>query len=338
MNNISLFEVARMLLSRNNYALLIHRHPDADAVGSAVALRLILEALGKNAEILCPDEAPAYLSFLLNPGERLAAKGCSAPREEKKQATVSEGRERKTYIAVDVAESTLLGCVWEEIGGKVLLKLDHHRTGKDFAQYNYTDPEACAAGEIVYELGKLLGVCSKEISSALYAAIASDTGCFRYSNTTARTLEIAADLYKDGIDAPKLNSALFESKALQTVRATAIGIQNARFFLEGGAVLSCFTSEMREKGGFCDENFSELSSALREISGVEVSATLVQNPDDPKKFRLSTRSKSFFDCCALCGCFDGGGHLRASGATVYAESPEEASRKVEEKIRELWKN
>lgn len=334
MNNISLFEAARLLLSRDNYRILIHRHPDGDAAGSAEALRLILKALDKKAEILCPDELPEYLSFLCEEETFFSA---TQPMPENRGKNAQE-QHTAVYISVDVAEPKLLEGLYEKANGKILLKLDHHRTGEDFALYNYTDPDASAAGEIVYELSKLLDVSSKEISAALYAAIASDTGCFRYSNTTARTLEIAAELYKSGIDTAALNTALFESKDLKTVKATAMGIEHTRFFMNNRAALLCFTAEMRTKGEFSSEHLSELSSALREIRGVELTAVLLQNPTDPKSFRLSTRSKSFFDCSALCAFFEGGGHLRASGGTVHADSPDEALKKVKEKMKELWKN
>ena len=200
MNNISLFEAARLLLHYDNYGILIHRRPDGDAIGSAEGLRLILSALGKKAAILSTDELPSYLRFVPGAGTEKMPEG------------------QKTFVAVDVAESSLLGAFKPLLEGKILLKLDHHRTGEDFARFNYTDETAAAAGEIIYELAGMTETLNKDIAAALYVAIASDTGCFRYSNTTCRTLEIAAELYKAGIDAAFLNSRLFESKELKPCR------------------------------------------------------------------------------------------------------------------------
>ena len=318
MNNISLFEAARLLLHYDNYGILIHRRPDGDAIGSAEGLRLILSALGKKAAILSTDELPSYLRFVPGAGTEKMPEG------------------QKTFVAVDVAESSLLGTFKPLLEGKILLKLDHHCTGEDFARFNYTDETAAAAGEIIYELAGMTETLNKDIAAALYVAIASDTGWFRYSNTTCRTLEIAAELYKAGIDAAFLNSRLFESKELKTVQATAVGVEHTLFLHEGQAAFLCFTAEMQEQGGFSEENLAELSSALREIESVELTAVLKQSRENPEKFKLSTRSKSFFDCSVLCGCFEGGGHLRASGGTVYALSPEEALGKVVAKTEELW--
>lgn len=320
MNNITLFEAARLLLERNDFVLLMHGHPDGDTAGSAEALRLILEKLGKRVRVCCPDPLPRYLSFV--PGAPL----------------LSELPEKGTYIAIDIAELKLLGSFENGLRDKILLKIDHHRTGEDFAKYNYADPTAAAVGEIVYELSEMLEISSKEVGEALYTAIAGDTGCFRYSNTTSKTLLVASKLYDLGIDKEKLNSALFESKDPKTVKATALGIEKTEFLFDGKAAVVCFTAEMKEKGGFSEEHLSELSSALREIEGVELTAVLKQSGEDLSKFRLSTRSKHSFDCSALCTAFDGGGHLRAAGGTVTAQSPEEAVKRLKAGISKLWKN
>ena len=321
MNNVTLFEAARLLLTNDDYLILIHEHADGDAVGSAEALRLGLTALGKRAKVYAPDGAiPGYLSELP-----------VAPF-----ADTFEGA--RALITVDVAEERLLGAAGTSLAGKILLKLDHHRTGSDFARYNYTDPTAAAAGEIIYDLLDMTEAAGREALEMIYVAVASDTGGFRYSNTTAKTLAIAARLYEAGIDAEKLNRILFENKDLKTVRATALGVEKTEFFLDGRAALCCFTNEMRAVGGYADEHLAELSSALREIGTVEVAAVLKQEEGEQGKYRLSTRSKRFFDCAALCAAFEGGGHLRAAGGTVYAGSPEEASRAVRDEILKLWKN
>lgn len=321
MSDISLFEAARLLLTYDDYLILIHEHSDGDAVGSGEALRLVLQGLGKKAKLYSPDEnLRQELDELLH-----------APRA----TSIEPGQ---TLISVDVAESALLGKEGESLRDRVLLKLDHHRTGKDFARHNYTDPGAAAAGEIVFDLAELLGVRSAEIDEALYAAIASDTGCFCYSNTTARTHEIAAKLLLSGVDAAKLNTALFESKELQTVRATAYGVEHTEFLLDGQAALVCLSNAARAENAFLDEHFGELAGTLRAIRGVEFVAVIRQDGKNPEKYRLSTRSKSFFDCAAFCAHFEGGGHLRAAGGGFCAQSPEEALQRVKEVLLQSWKN
>ena len=320
MSDLSLFEAARMLLDHNGYLILIHEHSDGDAVGSAEALRSALTRLGKRASVFSPDLCvPDNLAPFLR-----------AP-------LIRDPEGRYTCISVDVAENALFGEYADFFRGRVLLKLDHHRVGEDFARHNYTDPDAAAAGEIVWELTDLLGVMDKEIAESLYVAIASDTGCFRYSNTTAKTLRVAANLYEAGIDAALLNVRLFESRELNAVSALAVGIEHTRFFLNGAVALCTVTNELRREHGFTDENFSELSSTLRSIDGVELAVVLRQEQNEARKFRLSTRSKSFFDCADFCLRFEGGGHLRAAGGGVWADSAKEAEEQVLRVIEELWK-
>lgn len=319
MNNVTLFEAARLLLTYDNYYVVIHAHPDGDALGSGTALCLILQELGKKAYLLCADPLPTTL-------KPLAILPFFDP------AALPENAR---FITVDVADRHLCGKLWEQMDGKVLLKLDHHRVSVDFAQYNYTDPNASAAGEVIYQLLELLEVSSSNIFEMLYLAIASDTGGFRYSNTTCQTMEIIAQLYKNGIDAKKINRQIFECKPMSTVRATAVGISNARFSKNGQIAISCFTKEMMDNADFDKENLSELPSALREIDGVEL-VVLLKPADEDGKFNISARSKQFFDCAAFCEHFEGGGHLRAGGGVVYASSPEDAIAKTEKEIDRLW--
>ena len=319
MNNITLFEAARLLLNYDDYYVVIHAHPDGDAMGSGTALCLGLKSLGKKVHLLCADPLPATLRPLavlpfLDPA--------ALPEDAR-------------FITVDVADRHLCGKLWEKMDGKVLLKLDHHRVSIDFAQYNYTDPDASAAGEVIYHLLELLEISSLEISEALYLAIASDTGGFRYSNTTCRTMEIIAQLYKNRIDAEKINRQIFECKPMSTVRATAQGINSARFSQNGQVAIVCFTKEMMATNGFRREDLAELPSALREIDGVEL-VVLLKPGDEERKFDISARSKQFFDCAAFCEYFGGGGHLRAGGGAVYADNPEIAIVTIEKEIDNLW--
>ena len=140
------------------------------------------------------------------------------------------------------------------------------------------------------------------------------------------------------IDSAKLNMRLFESKDPKTVRATALGVGHARFLLSGRVALCTVTEALCQKYGLTDENFGELPSALREIRGVELSVLLRQDPENLRKYRLSTRSKEWFDCAEFCRRFEGGGHLRSAGGGVYADSPAEAEAQIKREIRKLWKN
>jgi phosphoesterase RecJ-like protein len=310
-----------LLSKREDYIILIHRNPDGDAVGSAEALRILLEFLGKRAQVLSFDTPPSYLSFL--PAKPFLSKDDPLPAHP-------------TFLSVDVAEEKLLGFSEEAFPEGIYVKIDHHKTGSDFAKHCFVDEQASAAGEVVYLLGKEAGLESPAFLTACYAAIACDTGCFRYSNATAKTFAIAAELLAGGVDTKALNAALFENKNKQMVKANALGILSARFYLENRVALLFFTNEMCKAHGLESEHLAELSSVLREIEGVELSLVLKEKKDAPGTYRISARSKHFFDCTALLSAFNGGGHARAAGGEITASDTEEATKRLLEKIAEQF--
>ena len=309
---ITLQRAAELLLSGDDFAILIHRHPDGDAVFSALALYRILEEKGKRARICCADEVPSYLAPL-----------CPLPL-----CTDGVFGENETLVSVDVAEPALLGALSEPALAKgVLLKIDHHRTGKDFSACSLVDAEASAAGEIVYRLAKHLSVTDPDTLLACYGAIASDTGCFRYANSTAGAFAAAAEMRAMGISFEEYNAVLFESKDYMTLSATAYGVANTAFYFGGRAALFAITREEMKEKGFTDEHLSEIGGTLREICGVDMAMVLREIPSGGR-FRLSTRSTKGGDCIALCEPFGGGGHLRAAGATIDCPTKEEAVQAV----------
>lgn len=321
---LSLDEVAaciRGMDPEGKTVILCHAHPDGDAIGSAEGLRLVLKAMHMEAVCVCADPVPAYLQSIAE-----IPFLCCPDRDEMP--------EYDNLFCVDTAQAYLLGGLGDW-APDVDLRLDHHMTGDNFAAFNFVDSTASATGEIIFRLAKLLGVMNRQIAAALYAAIASDTGCFRYSNTTAETLRIAAALLETGIDASEINTALFESKELSLVKATAMGINRMKLVHGGKVALLLFTEKMKQEGGFTDDDLTDIVAAMREIAGVELAVLIRQSSKRSGEFRISTRSKSAFDCTTLCGIFGGGGHLRAAGATVFAPTPAEALRLVSEAIDKL---
>jgi len=304
-----LFDLAGCLRDGGDrYAILIHRHPDGDAVCSAVALYRILKSMGKRCRICCADAIPRYLTRL-----------CPYAVE-----TDPAFPENELLVSVDVAEPALFGALADRVMEKgVYAKIDHHRTGADFALFNFVDPTASAAGEIVLMLAYNLQITDSDTLLACYGAIASDTGGFRYANTTASAFAAAGDMKARGLNFEEVNSILFESKDRRTLQATAYGVARTEFLFDGKAAVCAVSRAEMEAEGFSDEHLSELGSTLREIEGVCIAAVLREEKTGGS-YRLSTRSDKNADCIALCAAFGGGGHLRAAGATVIADSKESA--------------
>ncbi len=315
-NNITLGGIAELILKNTDFILLCHQRPDGDTVGSALALKYAITALGKTARIACADPLPPNLGFL--------------SLGEEPQDTEGDG----LVIAVDVASRSMLGSLADRYGSDVELKIDHHESGEDYARYNYTEPHSAACGEIICELVKLLCVDLSLCATPLYAAISSDTGCFKYGNTTPRTLRLAAELIEHGAAHADINHCLFDSKTPAEVRAINAAYSSMKFFREGQICAVTITNEDKRRLDISDRELGVLNSLTREISGVRVGITLKQTGDEGKegsRFKLSVRSERGYPANKLCELFSGGGHECAAGGDVIAASAEAALAAVLEK-------
>ncbi len=300
--------------------ILLHTHPDADTIGSGLALSLLLRALGSDAYCLCADEIPAHLAFLA------AGQQTSLLRE-----SLPKDFEDARVISVDVASPAQLGGLREAFEGRVSLMIDHHGAGTPFADY-LVDPTAAAAGELVFDLMALAGVeMPPRAAYLLYAAISGDTGCFRFSNVTRNTHLRAAALVESGVDTAEINHLLFESKSRAQLLAEHLGFERLQFAAEGRIAIIDFPYELKREHHLLDEHLGTLVDVARGIEGVEI-AVAIRQPTAENCFRLSMRASVDFDVAEVCGSFGGGGHKRAAGATLFAASMSEACEMVKKRL------
>ena len=309
---ISFEEILSHIEEPTDTLVLFHRAPDADAVGSAFALKSVLEALGSRAFCVCAGEVPQRLRFLMN-GEQTSVLPEAIP------ADFAVGR----IVSVDSASASQLDRLYELYEGRIDLMIDHHASGDLYADYCYVRGGAAATGEIIFDLVKLLaGAGRMEITESLcidlYAAISGDTGCFRFSNATSKTHMRAAELLASGIDSARINHLLYDSKSMEQLRAEAAGISNLQLFADGRLAIITFPYALKAALGLSDEHLETLVDVARSVSGVEV-AICIRQPAAEGKFRVSARSSSEYDVSELCRQFDGGGHAKAAGCTVFAE-------------------
>ena len=296
-NNITLESAREMLFGSPRTLIYAHGHPDADTLGSTLALKLALKKAGREAYVTCLDPIPARLAFLAD-------------------EPMPEGFDPTLICAVDVASYRMLGIKDDSLRDKIDLKIDHHRTGEDYAKFNYTDADSAACGEIIFDL--LGDLIDSDVAAPIYAAVASDTGCFRFSNTTARTHIIAARLFEYGVDAANINHRLFESRSKGEISSLKLALDSLEYHCGGRLAIVCFTNDDKEKYGFDDDNISAHNSLTREIEGVELGITVRQKATDPETWKISMRSGERIDVSALCGIFGGGGHIRAAGCEIKA--------------------
>ncbi|MBR2459608.1 MAG: DHH family phosphoesterase [Clostridia bacterium] len=323
MNNIRLDAAASLIAEKRSILILTHIHPDGDTLGSAFGLKWALEGFCR-AEIICADTIPDRLKFITD--------GQTDLREERLGDFSPE-----MIMSVDVAELHLMGTYGGNYSGAIDLKLDHHRDGAEYARYNYVDSSAAAAGEIIYRLIReleALGAAklTPKCATALFAAVSSDTGSFRFTNTNAESMRIAASLMEAGADTEDVNRRLYESKSANEIVAQKLTLNGMNVCRGGSVVVFSITNKMKKENGLADDDFGGVIDIIRAIDGVDLAVTIRQMDDDPEKFRISMRSSGDIYANRLCAMFEGGGHARAAGGTVYAESPESAEYTVISKI------
>ena len=283
--------------------VLCHVRPDADALGSAMALSLWLQQKGSPARVVCANEIPERLRFL--------AEGV---QESVLLSSVPQGFENARVVTVDTASPAQLGDLWEVFKDRITMMIDHHGRGTRYADGFVVD---CAAtGEIIYDLIADSGMdMTGKCSELLYAAISSDTGGFRYSNTTPGTHLRAAVLLESGIDAAHINHMLLEVKSQKLLAAEAEGFKHLHLYDGGRIAILIFAYESKRDLELADEHLETLVDVARRVAGVEIAAAIRQPSADPV-FRLSMRASVDFDVSAVCATFGGGGHRRAAGATI----------------------
>ena len=308
-------ECALWLREQNDFCILTHRRPDGDTVGSAAALCLALRSLGKTAYVLLNPEVTDRFAFLL---EGLTG---DAPAEG------------DTVISVDVASPGMLPKAFEHLKDSVRLRIDHHGSATTFSPLELVDPSSAACAEIIYDLMAELGVTvDKAMAEAVYVGTSTDTGCFRFANTTAHTFETAAACARAGADIYGLNQELFETNTLSKLRMQSWIVGNMKIFGDGRLAIVAIPRAVEELLGVTEDDMDNISSFPRTVSGVCMAATLRQTREGDTK--LSLRAIPGYDAAKVCEHFGGGGHKGAAGASTHL-SLEETAAKLEELMLRL---
>ncbi len=312
-NNISIEGIRELLEGWDDILIITHSNPDADTLGSAFGIRYAYPE--KNIRVVCSDIIPDRLGFICE-GET------GIPTEEYKH-----------IMTVDCAELHLTGEAGKKYGDRIELKIDHHRTSEGYAKYNYAEETTGSAGEIVYKIVK--DRLNKRAADALYAAISSDTGCFRYTNVSAGTHRVAAELIEAGADHSRINAYLYENKPRAEIAAMRVALNSLEYFYEGRVALVTFTNKTKADNGIDDDSLGAISSLTREIEGVDLGIVLKEKTGHDGNYKISMRSTEAVDCSAICEMLGGGGHMRASGAGVVADSVEEAKKILMTAVSEM---
>lgn len=323
---LGISEVCDRLERYERYLLLMHSSPDGDTLGSCTALSSILSLMGKSSYIVYPDKQfPEYLRPFL-----------SVPVYSPKEA---EGIEFDAAICVDVASPAQLRDNYETYKDKIFMSVDHHGNGTPMSDCLLT-PDAAATGEIIYDIAcelirrNRISALPTDAAEAIYLAISSDTGCFKYSNVTPKTHRIAASLIEAGVRHSYINTLCFDSKSKKQIEAEKIVYNNLHVLLDGKLTVAALDS--KTKAGIQNEYFENAVNIARSVRGAVVSCSIKEKDEFPGEFRVSLRSSdTSVDVSKVCAEFGGGGHICAAGCSVTAENIDEAVCMIRDKVSEV---
>jgi len=298
-------EIVSVLKKSNKILILPHVSVDGDGLGSSLALALALKKMSKEVNVYLEEEIPYVYNFL--PGAHMA------------EVYSGQKTEADAVVVLDTGDLGRLGRRAELLdNSRVTINIDHHNTNSGFALYNFVQAASSSVGEIVYQLIRMAGLdIDADISTCLYVAIATDTGGFRYANTTSLTHQITADLINNGVNVADVSQRVFDSVSLEKVRLMGSAISSLEILEAGKVALITVTEDMIKAAGAKEEDCDGLVNIGRNIRGVEVAALLRQT--DAGEVRVNLRSNAYVDVSAIASLYSGGGHKKAAGCTIKGD-------------------
>jgi bifunctional oligoribonuclease and PAP phosphatase NrnA len=297
-------EFFEFIKTKQKFLVSCHIHPDGDAIGSTLAMGNALSQMGKQVTMVCREGVPNVYHFL--EGSSLI------------QTDVDPGYAPEVLICVDCAEKervALPATVWKNPKLQIV-NIDHHITNTGFGLLNIIQPNAAATGEVIFRLLTAGSITlNRNIAIALYTAIATDTGFFRYTNTSWYTMEVAAQLVKDyQVDLSKVAEQVHEQKSYNSIRLLGEVLNTIQVGIGGKVAWAILNQPMLDKYPVENEETESYVNYARSIEGVEVGILFKEL--HPGEIKLSWRSTTAVDVSKLAANFGGGGHARAAGCNI----------------------
>ena len=305
---VTLEQACEFLKNSDDFLILMHGNPDGDTLGCGMALCGALQSLGKRAAVRCPDHIPARFDSM-------------------REAFAEQEFDPQTIVAVDVADARLLGEL-RELGERADLCIDHHESNTGYAKRLLLRENYAAACELILDVLDELGVSiTRPIANALYTGIATDTGCFKFSNTTPSSHIKAARLMAYGAQTAQINYAMFDLKTPGRMRLEQEVLSKIRYYAGGHiAVISTSLALLNDICDIDSDDVGALAALPRQIQGVDIGISIKEKKDGV--FKASLRSSERVNVSVIAQGFGGGGHMRAAGCSFEGVTEEEAERRV----------
>ena len=295
-------DIIKKVKTFKKIAITFHTSPDGDSIGSALALLIGLRKIKKEVYIISKEIIPQTFLFL--------------PCSNEINGEISEpSKGTECVIVVDCGDFKRINANLKLQNKKFeLINIDHHLSNDLYGDLNFVDTKASAVGEIVYDVLRFLHIeLDTDISTCLYTSVLTDTGCFRHSNTTAVTHNIAGKLISTGIDFNNIHRKIFENNKFEKIKFSGEVLSNMSVELDGKVCTMYISNNLLEKYNLLTADTSDIISFGSSIDSVEVTMIIKEAENGVK---VSLRSKSLVDVSKIAEDFNGGGHVRASGFYV----------------------
>ncbi len=313
-------QIIRILRSSARVGLFVHTHPDGDAMGSAYALSLALSNMGKRSRVFLPPSPDVQARSLVVTcdDDGLEISDCDL------------------LVALDCADSQRLGSFGKAfLAHPNTIAIDHHVTHKPFARSATVFTEISSTCELIYMLLRDMSEeVTRDIASNLYIGLATDTGHFKYASVTGDTLRVVADLIDTGIDFSHMARVLFTTKSVNYYSLLRTVIDKIQILCDGRVAVVYITDEDLKKAGITEAETNAIVTIPGSIEGVEVGVYIRRREDG--EYKISLRSNDYVDVAALASLFGGGGHIRASGYSVYNKSADKIIEELSKELDKIW--
>jgi bifunctional oligoribonuclease and PAP phosphatase NrnA len=308
-----LAQIAEAIRGGERFLVTTHENPDGDALGSMLALKLALDQLGKDSTMVLVGDAPLPAEYSFMTLEGL-------------QRRVPDDASERILIAVDCANESRIGPDPEVLQlSPLVLNIDHHHDNTRFGDVNAIDAQASSTGELLRDLFRELGVkLTPEIAEPLYIALVTDTGRFQYSNTTPKSLRLAAELVESGADLHRIFQGVYESVQFAKLKLLARALQRAQVYEGGRLVVSYLLRDDFQDVGAAEPYSEGIIDYLRAVEGADMAVLIREPPRSGGPLRrVSLRaSHDELDVSAIARKSDGGGHRQAAGFSSEASIEE----------------
>jgi phosphoesterase RecJ-like protein len=304
--------IINQLLSSNHVFLASHTNPDGDAVGSTIAMGILLSAIDKKITLYNESSIPAVYRFL--------------PRVEMIENNINEANDFDTAIILDCGNLQRIGTAASMVNDiSAIINIDHHISNDHFGHFQLIDTTASSTAEIIYRLIKKMGVAiDKTIATSIYTGVLTDTGSFRFSNTNQAAFAICQEMVEKGVDPSDVARNVYGRYSLGRIKLLNLALDSIEIFHNGKLSIMTITQEMLSKTGTRAEDIDGLINYARRIEDVKIAALIHEeknvrhNLKDSSQFHISLRSDGTVDVAAIAASFGGGGHITAAGFEVQS--------------------